>query len=153
MVLQKWEAIVDADLANEEDEFNLDLILRGPKGKIDKVRAAVTKALDDAMIEAAIDLRLGVDPESGHLVVLDPQDPQHIDCISITGDALKQRVEEFGGTVVSASEVQAFKDEFRESSVVSDDAVEDWEDDDELEEDDEIELDEEEDEVGSSPLV
>jgi hypothetical protein len=154
-VLQKWQAIVNADLENEEVEFKLYLSLRGPKCKMEKVKAAVAKAADDAIIMAVIELRLGIDPDRGDLVVLDPQDPQHLECISITGDALKQRVCELGGTIVSDSEVREFIAEHMTSSAVSDDADEDCEDD-ELEDDAEVELDEEQDEeqdeVESQPL-
>jgi hypothetical protein len=151
-VLQKWQAIVNADLENEEVEFKLDINLRGPKRRMEKVKAAVTEAVDDAIIMAVIDLRLGIAPKCGHLLVLDPEDPQHLECISITGEALKQRVLMLGGTIMSDSEVRAFFAEHLKSSAVSDDADEDCEDDDELEDDVEIELDEEEDEVGSHPL-
>jgi len=148
-LLQKWQAIVNADFANEEVEFDLDVSIRGPKARIEPLKAAVTKAVDDAIILAVIDLRLGIAPGCGHLLILDEDGPEHIEGTSITGDALKQRVTELGGTIVSDEEVQNFIEELRKSSVVSDDADEDWEE----YEDDEIELDEEEDEVGSSPLV
>ena len=152
-VLQMWQAIVNADFANEEVKFDLDVSISGPKARIEPLKEAVTKAVDDAIIMAVIDLRLGIAPGCGHLLILDEDGPQHIEGTSITGDALKQRVTELGGTIVSDEDVQNFIDERRKSSAVSDDAEDDWEEDEELDEDDEIELDEEEDEVGSSPLV
>lgn len=148
-VLQAWQSIVEVDLANEEVEFDLNVNLRGPKWKIERVKAAVTRAADDAILKELLVFRVGIAP-CGHLVVLDPQEPQHIDCISITGDALKQRVQELGGTLATEAEVREFIDTVKKSADVSDDTEEDVDD---LEEDGEIELDEEEDEVGSSPLV
>lgn len=107
-IAQFWNVILEVDPSREEAEFKRLVQIRGPKAKIETIRSAVTAAIDDAIISAVVDSPLGIHPTVGRLLVLDPESPALIDGISVTGDALKKRVEELGGTLAPEAEVVEF---------------------------------------------
>jgi hypothetical protein len=135
--VEEWKAIADADFGNEEVAFDFNISFRGPKSSCERVRAAVQRAADDAIIQELIGFRLGIAPKCGHLLVLDPKDPQHLECISITGDELIKRVLDLGGKIVSAEELKEFEASLDDSDDADDDGLEDDDSDDDCNDDDE----------------
>jgi len=129
-IAQFWRRIVFADPSREEAEFKRLVQIRGPKAKIETIRSAVTVAIDDAIISAVVDSPLGIHPTEGILLVLDPESPALIGGISVTGDALKKRVEELGGTLAPEAEVVVFLALFSEENYEEEPDDESDEDDD-----------------------